>query len=108
MPRSAASILGRVLCTLAIAAFLAMPGGARAQDETEVDPPEQSSDIGFKVFDVAMLRTSGALSLIVGAGLLIPAAIMAAPGGRSAMEESYDLFVAYPYEYTFVRPLGDE
>jgi hypothetical protein len=86
-----------------------MPSGARAQKaEVEVDPGSTSKDLGFRIFDVTMLRTSGALSLLVGAVLLVPVSIMTLPTGRSGVKEGYDLFVGYPWYYTFERPLGEE
>jgi hypothetical protein len=107
MLRGATSIVRRALCTLAIAALLALPSGARA-DETEVDPADTSGDIGFKIFDATIMRPSSALSIVVGAVFLVPASIMALPTGRSGVREAYDVFLGYPVDYTFRRPLGQE
>jgi hypothetical protein len=52
-----------------------------------------------------VLRPFGAGAAVVGmAGFLISVPLTA-PGGNIA--NSWDLFVMSPFDYTFVRPLGD-
>lgn len=62
-------------------------------------------EIGGKVVDAIVLRPLGAGASVVGLAAFVIAAPLTWPGGN--LGNSWDLFVVGPYEYTFVRPLGD-
>lgn len=92
----------RVAC-LILAASIAMAGllpaqaaaqwrGARALEVT---------------FDVLVLRPVAVAKSAVGAGLFVPAALLASPGGRDPILEAWDVFVAQPAESAYTRPLGE-
>ena len=60
---------------------------------------------GGMVFDALVLRPLGVGGVIVGfAGYLLSVPLVA-PGGN--LPGSWELFVQGPFDYTFVRPLGD-
>jgi hypothetical protein len=80
---------------------------AEASEALDEDAEAMSpwEEIGGKVFDALVLRPFGAGAAVVGmAGFLISVPLTA-PGGNIA--NSWDLFVMSPFDYTFVRPLGD-
>ena len=63
---------------------------------------------GFaKGFDAVVLRPLYFAGLVTGAVALIPVAILTSPGGKPALQEAYNTFVALPAEGVFRRPLGD-
>ena len=60
-----------------------------------------------KGLDAVLLRPFGAVRVIAGAVLMIPAALFAAPGGREGIDAAYEVLIDAPIEYAFKRPLGD-
>ena len=95
------------MAAIALMVLLTMSSGARAQASMDREGGSSAS-VGAKIFDVTLLRTSGALTVVVGAVYLIPASIMTLPSGRSAVREAYDLFVGDAVQYTFRRDLGED
>jgi len=71
-------------------------------DAEELSPVDE---IGGKVFDALVLRPLGAGGVVIGAAAYLIAVPLTAPGGNLA--NSWELFVQGPFDYTFVRPLGD-
>lgn len=96
----------RRLAALALTAALLAPGPGWAQ--AEEDPGygglRRGADI---VFDVLVLRPVAALTLAVGAGLFVPVAWMASPGGPDMVEEGWERFVLRPGQQLWGRPLGE-
>lgn len=60
-----------------------------------------------KGFDVVVLRPIGFVSLLVGAGLFVPAAILAAPDGRDSILAAREVFIDVAAQEVFQRPLGE-
>jgi len=73
--------------------------------DEDAEPLHRVDEIGGKVFDAVVLRPLGAGASAVGLAAFVIAAPLTWPGGNLA--NSWELFVFGPYEYTFVRPLGD-
>lgn len=100
----------RFLASIAIASFL-LPGVGFAQEEDaledEVAEQGSSASAGEAIYDVAVLRPFDFLGFVVSTAAFVPAAVMTAPGGRSSIEEAFDILVVEPYEVVFQRPLGD-
>lgn len=86
--------------TLAVAGLvLASPAGA--QERSGLD---RTAAIAF---DIVVLRPFGILATAAGAALFVPAGLLAAPGGRAHVEETFAQLVGEPFRKTFRRPLGD-
>jgi hypothetical protein len=88
------------------------PTAAPPAEGAEDLAPEPSAapwqDTAAKVVDVFPIRLLGACATIVGFGAFIVSVPLVAPAGRmTAIRESWDYFVIGPYDYTFVRPLGE-
>lgn len=63
---------------------------------------------GAKAFDVIPIRLLSACAVIIGAGAFVVSVPLVGPGFQlEGIRSSWDYFVMGPYEYTFVRPLGD-
>jgi hypothetical protein len=99
---------------------------AEEEAKTEITPAAVSDrpSVGAKIFDVAILRTSGFVATILGAVFFVPAAMLATgaffvpstimffeSGDRARAKENLDAawehFVVVPAEDTFKRPLGE-
>jgi hypothetical protein len=59
-----------------------------------------------RTFDAIVLRPLGAVTLLMGAGLFIPAALLGAPGGSESIDNGYDVFILTPWENLVDAPLG--
>ena len=84
-------------------------------------PPEEGSDIApaeeqpspFEVYatrtvDVFPIRLLSACATVVGFGAFIVSVPLVGPFGRTeAIRNSWEYFVVGPYDYTFVRPIGE-
>lgn len=86
-----------VLLAMSLAILSLSPDGAKAQSTTTSD----------RIFDAVVMRPLGALSVIGGSVLFIPAAIVAVPSGKDGIDEAWEIFVDAQVESTFRRPLGD-
>lgn len=80
---------------------------ADATTSTQVSRRERAADVGKKSFDVVVLRPLQSLAVVVGGGLVVPAAVMSSPGGLPLIEEAWDYFVVIRYEDAWTRPLGE-
>jgi hypothetical protein len=87
-----------VLSWIAVALLLGSPGSALAAD---------GQSVADATYDIAILRTLGTFSTVVGGALFVPAALMTLPSGRDGLDEAWGIFVRSPYQSTFERPLGD-
>lgn len=63
-------------------------------------------------FDLIVLRSTGMLSLAMGSVFFAATAPLVAPhsainGSTEGLRGSFDVFVYPPYEYTFLRELGE-
>jgi hypothetical protein len=79
-----------------------------AAEETEAAEAETESawsSVGIKVFDVAVVRPLGAVATVTGLAFFAISAPLVAPSGNIPV--AWEVFFLGPYEYTFVRPLGD-
>jgi len=107
MTRSAApsTSTGRRLAGLALALCLLGPAPALAQEESHwYDGLVRAGSLSF---DVAVMRPIAAVTLAVGSGLFVPAAVMTAPGGRETLEEAFELFILVPGKNLWEKPLGE-
>lgn len=98
-----------MLCPLAIslpaiadegedATASASPAGTKTSIHTYLDP----------TFDVVILRPVGAVSLVAGSALMVPATLLALPGGgRESVNDAYTMLVKNPWEDVADRKLGD-
>ncbi|MAG29597.1 MAG: hypothetical protein CL908_01735 [Deltaproteobacteria bacterium] len=57
--------------------------------------------------DAVIVRPLAAARVVVGAALLVPAALLASPGGREGIDGAYEIFIEEPVTYAFVRKLGE-
>jgi hypothetical protein len=60
-----------------------------------------------KGVDIVLVRPLSYFRLAVGAVLVIPAALLAAPNGREGVSEAFDIFIVQPANYAFDRELGE-
>jgi hypothetical protein len=103
----------RIAAGVLIAGLLA-PATGRAEDAAPAEPvpveshwydgPVHTADVAA---DLVVIRPLAAVTLVVGAVLFVPAAIMTAPNGRDGVKDAYDRFVREPGEYVYSRPLGE-
>lgn len=84
-------IIALLLVTWAPSAFAEEEGGPSTADRT---------------FDAMVLRPLGAMGVVLGAALLVPAALVAAPGGTESLDNAYDVFVRMPLDNLINAPLG--
>ncbi len=97
--------LGRGALSLGLSLLLlAAPAAAQDADPAESNTALQASEIGAIVFDFAVLRTLGALHVVVGSAFFLIAGPLSAPGG--GWSTAWDVFVLAPYEETFERGPG--
>jgi hypothetical protein len=87
-----------------LVAALLQPAASWAVDEPA---SPQWLEIANKTFDVLILRPTGIVMVVTGAGLFVPAALLASPGGKGPMKEAYEHFVSVPFDNAFLRPLGE-
>jgi hypothetical protein len=67
----------------------------------------RGADIAASTLDVVIVRPLAAAKVVIGAALLVPAAILSAPNGREGYEGAYEVLVAVPAEFAFDRKLGE-
>jgi len=85
------------------------PGAGEASDLAPLDaPPSAFEQYAAQVIDVFPIRVLGAGATVVGFGSFLVSVPLIAPFGRTeAIKNSWEYFVIGPYDYTFVRPLGE-
>jgi hypothetical protein len=81
-----------------------------AEPDAEVEPAEEEtesaiSEFGIKAFDAVIVRPLGAVATVTGLAFFAISAPLVAPSGNIPV--AWEVFFLGPYEYTFVRPLGD-
>jgi hypothetical protein len=72
-----------------------------AEEETE----SAFSEVGIKVLDAVVVRPLGAVATVTGLAFFAISVPLVAPSGNIPV--AWEVFFLGPYEYTFVRPLGD-
>lgn len=90
-------------CAVVVSLSLAAPPAAFAQDDDR-NTAERVFAIGF---DAAIVRPLRAVAVVVGFAIFVPAAIVTAPSGKTAIGHAWDKFVAYPSQIAFQEPLGE-
>jgi len=93
--------MSRVGAVVAVCAGLLLTAPAHADPERETPNP------AAVVFDVVLLRPLGLLTMVIGAALFVPAAVVTSPGGLDSIEEALELFVLDPAKDVLERPLGE-
>ena len=88
----------RLVSILLVFSLVAVP--AAAQDDAEDSGPSTYE----VVFDVAVLRTLGAVQTVIGVGMFAVAGPLSWPSG--GWSEAWDVFVQVPYDETVTRKLG--
>ena len=88
----------RFLSILLVFALAAVP--AAAEDDAEASGPTTFE----VVYDVAVLRTLGAVQTVVGVAMFAVAGPLSWPSG--GWSEAWDVFVQVPYDETVTRKLG--
>jgi hypothetical protein len=73
-------------------------------EERWYDGPLYVTDV---VVDAVLIRPAAAITLLAGAMLFVPAAMLTAPNGMDSIRDAYDRFVNEPGEYLWGRPLGE-
>ena len=109
-----------IVLTLFLVISLPLPATAASPAEasnttstptTRVIQLEKRQDSAFVLFDVIVYRPLGFAATIVGAALFIGisplTALASIPAPHDAFEQTADILVFTPGEYTFTRPLGD-
>lgn len=91
----------RPICWMLVLAFVAMPGGASAQQEDTIS----GDKAGDMVVDVVLMRPLGLFATVLGTALTVVALPFTVPSG--SVESSARELIVKPAEYTFKRPLGD-
>jgi hypothetical protein len=123
--RAVAVILGMALVCFE-PALADEPGGAEEPSATPSAPPSSPqpaadaplapseaapnrwADGAAKAFDVFPIRLLSSTAVVVGFGAFVASVPLVGPGFQmEGIRNSWDYFVMGPYEYTFVRPLGD-
>jgi hypothetical protein len=70
--------------------------------------PNPWAEGAAKAFDVIPIRLLSVAAVAVGFGAFIVSVPLVGPGFQlEGIRNSWEYFVVSPYEYTFVRPLGD-
>lgn len=105
-PRGGRSRCGHcaTLLTVSLILLVAQPSMAIADFKWEGSTAEH---VLAQTVDVVLIRPLALLRVAVGAAIFLPAALVTAPGGRTNIEEVYDIFVAESVDYAFRRKLGD-
>ena len=80
------------------------------EPESELETAEEEtesviSEIGIKAFDAVIMRPLGAVATVTGLAFFAISAPLVAPSGNIPV--AWEVFFLGPYEYTFVRSLGD-
>jgi hypothetical protein len=89
-------------CILMSVLALGLPSAALADWQES-----RGADIAASTLDVVIIRPLAAAKVVVGAALLIPAAIFSSPMGREGFQGAYEVLVAVPAEYAFDRKVGE-
>jgi hypothetical protein len=105
----------RIGAAAVTALALLLPIGASAQTQPDaklqaltpepVEPKGLNPAVG--AFDILVVRPLAATALPIGCAFFVPAALLAAPGGRDSIEQALEFFVLTPGRYVFTRPLGE-
>jgi hypothetical protein len=105
---------GGSTCSLLACGFALALGVGLAPAASRADPAPQAPSLGARIhdggmvaYDAALLRPVGAIRTVAGSVIFLPMALLALPGGRENVESAFDQLVAYPFEQTFQRPLGE-
>jgi len=98
------SVISRAVSAslLAIALVTTTAAGAARAGDAE----EKSAEWPDATYDAVVLRPLQTVAVVFGAALFVPAAIVSSPGGRPAVYDAWDIFVAEPADTAFKRPLG--
>ena len=110
----AASVIGMALL-LSASPSLAQDGAQDSGTPKAESPssPEfkwegsKAEDVTAKSLDVLIVRPLASARVLVGAAMLIPAAILSSPSGREGFDGAYDVLLSEPMEYAFDRELGE-
>ena len=111
----------RIASAFLIAAMLGPAPGWAADDadaDAEEPPAVSAAPLEERWYDTALhnantaidlllIRPAAALTLGVGAVLLVPVAVMTAPNGWESVQDAYQRFVGEPYDYLTARELGE-
>jgi len=103
MFRRRPTALPSVLSCLILAVTLASAQPALAQGFEG----SKTEDVMAKGLDALLVRPLGAVRVVVGAAFLIPASLLASPGGMESVRAAYEVLVDEPVEFAFRRELGD-
>lgn len=96
-----------LLAISVLCASLLFPLTGQAQDGSDAAPKPGAVRVADATFDALFLRPSGLVVFVVGAVMFIPAAVLATPGGKDAVDEASERFVQAPAKYLFTRPIGE-
>jgi hypothetical protein len=93
-------------------AFVLAVGSQSARATTLSDTGHAFASVGEDAFDLIVLRTTGMLAVSMGAVFFAATVPFVTPyhafrGTTDGIRSSYDVFIYPPYEYTFLRELGD-
>lgn len=83
------------------------PADAATLSQTTDDASSGGAGWGARIFDAAVLRPLGALSLVGGSIFFVVTSPLVLPSRIIDFETSWDVFVVAPWEYTVERPLGE-
>jgi hypothetical protein len=94
----------------AAAALWLAASGAQAASLSEIG--QGFVKTGDEAFDLVVLRPAGAVAFLVGSVFFAASVPVVAPyhavkGSIEGIRGAWDVFVYPPYEYTFLRDLGD-
>ena len=64
-------------------------------------------DVLATSIDVLIVRPLASIRVLLGGLLMVPASLLASPGGKPAIEDAYQVLVEEPMEYAFEREIGD-
>jgi hypothetical protein len=109
-----------IVLTLLLVISLPLPATAASHAEastttraqtTRVIRLEKRDDSAFVLFDIIVYRPLGFAATIVGAALFVGispfTALASIPAPHDAFEQTADILIFTPGEYTFTRPIGD-
>lgn len=96
----------RRLAVIALVLTLLAPctGFAQEKESHWYDGLKRGTDYAA---DILLIRPAALATLLGGALLFVPAAVMTSPGGRGTIEEAWELFVLLPGQNLWEKPLGE-
>jgi len=86
--------------------LLSSASTAAAADDGWQWDGSRAEQITATTIDLLIVRPLATARVAVGTVLMLPAMLLASPGGREGIDGAYDVFMVEPAEYAFRREIG--